>query len=133
MCHRNHRYPIVDFGIGDRDVSVAFPFLTLEILKFQPWKGFLFLKIQKFAVRRWLGRPREEAVRRGVVRREIPIYALWRRLALLWSAVASPTQGRTTLIFKVALQQGFAIGETGFNDQFALPKLDYDPTASGCG
>ena len=74
MCHRNHRYPIVDFGIGDRDVSVAFPFLTLEILKFQPWKGFLFLKIQKFAVRRWLGRPREEAVRRGVVRREIPIY-----------------------------------------------------------
>ena len=74
MCHRNHRYPIVDFGIGDRDVSVAFPFLTLEILKFQPWKGFLFLKIQKFAVRRWLGRPREEAVRRGVVRREIPLY-----------------------------------------------------------
>jgi len=60
-CHRNHRYPIVDFGIGDRDVSVAFPFLTLEILKFQPWIGFLFLKIQKFC-RQTLDR---QAARRG--------------------------------------------------------------------
>jgi len=40
---------------------------------------------------------------------------------------------RTTPIFKPGLQQGFATGEMGFNDQFALPKLDFDPTASGCG
>jgi len=33
-----------------------------------------------------------------------------------------PPQGRTTPIFKVQLQQGFAAGEMGFNDEFALQK-----------
>jgi hypothetical protein len=30
----------------------------------------------------------------------------------------------------VALQQGFKAGEMGFNDQFALPELDYDRSYS---
>jgi hypothetical protein len=33
---------------------------------------------------------------------------------------------RTTTIFKVGLQQRIAIGEMVFNDQLALPNLDYD-------
>ena len=36
---------------------------------------------------------------------------------MLWSAVASPTQGRTTPIFKVRLHQGFAAGEMGFAEK----------------
>ena len=50
---------------------------------------------------------------------------------MLWSAVASPIPRlRTTPIFKVGLQQRFAPGEMVFNDQFALPELDYDRSYS---
>jgi len=42
VCHRNHRYPIVDFGMGDGDASVAFPFLILEISQFSGGLVFFF-------------------------------------------------------------------------------------------
>jgi hypothetical protein len=41
---------------------------------------------------------------------------------LLWSAVASPIQGLGLRGIKAGLQQGFAPGEMGFNDKFALQK-----------
>jgi hypothetical protein len=43
--------------------------------------------------------------------------ALYPVRGLFWSVVASPIPRlRTTPIFKVGLQQGFALGEMGFND-----------------
>jgi hypothetical protein len=42
-------------------------------------------------------------------------------LALERRRIAHPRL-RTTPIFKEVLQQGFAIGEMGFNNQFALQK-----------
>jgi hypothetical protein len=39
----------------------------------------------------------------------------------MWSAVPLPKL-RTNADFKVGLQQGFATGEMGFNDQFAPQK-----------
>jgi hypothetical protein len=46
-------------------------FSVLPIFRIEPWSGFLFVSINKSQW--WIGRPREEVVRRGVVRREIPI------------------------------------------------------------
>jgi hypothetical protein len=43
-------------------------------------------------------------------------------LALERRRIAPISRLRTTPIFKVALQQGFATGEMGFNDKFALQK-----------
>src|SRR6516165_6373699 len=50
-------------------------------------------------------------------------------LALERRRIAHPRL-RTTPIFKEILQQGFAAGEMGFNNQFALPELDYDRSYS---
>jgi hypothetical protein len=71
----------------DRDAFPVFRFLILKILKFQPWIGFRFLKIPKrtvgvvmsgFAMKTagcsLTGIPRDEVVRRGLIRGEIPIY-----------------------------------------------------------
>ena len=50
-------------------------------------------------------------------------------LALERRRIAHPRL-RTTLIFKMGLQQGFAAGEMGLSTQFALPELDYDRSYS---
>jgi hypothetical protein len=74
VCHRNHRYPVFENApSGQRCVS-CFSISDPENFKIPAVDQFLFLPESKN--RRWIGMPREEVVRRGVIRQEIPVYGM---------------------------------------------------------
>jgi hypothetical protein len=69
------------------EMRIPFSVNFFSVKKFQPWIDFLF---QHQQIEPWIGMPREEVVRRGIIRGEIPIYGTAGLAARLGRSTPAP-------------------------------------------